>query len=580
MSSNAKTRYTISKTYGPAILNATVSTDQSTAHNMAGMAINGTTAYCAKRSQTGSAIYVIKNIADATLKREVKHTVTIPYAVHGMAYCKNYLFMTCYKNKIIKMPVSSISTGKITEEFTITVDGNGYIPQSISYYGTESNEDLFIVGVGKMNKSDSFFYMIGTLANSKFIEKKRFYVKSSTGYEQAQGIFYHSKYGLLIATNKLTNGSATNYNMILCARIPDKLSSVNNGNIYAPESEFRFNGSSKYTSLAAKSLCISNDGILYVATNATPATAGSGYDNDVIFHVTNPVFPKNGLLEFTLSCNSEVQIPNASGTYNGLPYNCVNPGAFAVNGNTGYCFKTHTADNAIQNKVSILFKSSDISVNNFTEAFSPRKIFTELGHCNGMTFANGFLYVSAYDRKLTPVRKQIAKINPITGEMAEVYECDRILGAIGYYGNNKFIALSYENVSEASSFKEELHFYVGQFLSGRFISDKEFIVRNPFYSNTSMYLQDIHYDVQHGLFFIVYYGDTKISRIYHINSSKILSASMADILIPDEVFVSNSSISEIESLSLTPSGVMYLAQNVNSKKPDTINKVSNLLFID
>lgn len=40
-----------------------------------------------------------------------------------------------------------------------------------------------------MNKDDSFFYMIGTLENSKFIEKKRFYVKGSAGYEQAQGIF-------------------------------------------------------------------------------------------------------------------------------------------------------------------------------------------------------------------------------------------------------------------------------------------------------------------------------------------------------------------------------------------------------
>lgn len=145
-----------------------------------------------------------------------------------------------------------------------------------------------------MNKDDSFFYMIGTLENSKFIEKKRFYVKGSAGYEQAQGIFYHSKYGLFIATNKLTNGSATNYNMILCARIPDKISSVDNGKIYIPESEFRFNGNSRYASLAVRSLCISDSGILYISTNAVAATAGSEYDNDVIFRATNPVFPKRG----------------------------------------------------------------------------------------------------------------------------------------------------------------------------------------------------------------------------------------------------------------------------------------------
>lgn len=153
MSANAKTRYTISKVFGPAILDATVTTDNSNAHNMAGMTINGTTAYCAKRSQTGSAIYVIKNIANVTARKKVSRTVTIPYAVYGMTYCKNYLFMTCYKNKVIKMPVSSVSSGTITEEFTVSVDGNGYIPQSISYYGTENNEDFFVVDVGKITFS-------------------------------------------------------------------------------------------------------------------------------------------------------------------------------------------------------------------------------------------------------------------------------------------------------------------------------------------------------------------------------------------------------------------------------------------
>ena len=580
MSANAKTRYTISKVFGPAILDATVTTNNSNAHNMAGMAINGTTAYCVKRGQTGSAIYVIKNIADVTTRKKVSRTVIIPYAVYGMTYCKNYLFMTCYKNKVIKMPVSSVSSGTITEEFTVSVDGNGYIPQSISYYGTENNEDLFLIGVGKMNKDNSFFYMIGTLENSKFIEKKRFYVKGSAGYEQAQGTFYHSKYGLFIATNKLTNGSATNYNMILCARIPDEISSVDNGNIYIPESEFRFNGNSRYASLAVRSLCISDSGILYISTNAVAATAGSAYDNDVIFRATNPVFPKSGLMEFTLSCNSKVQIPNACGTYNHLSYNCVNPGAFALNKNTGYCFKTHTSKDTLMNKISILFKSSDISVNNFTEAFSPRKVFTELGHCNGMTFANGFLYVAAYDRDTTPVRKQITKIDPKNGEIVEVYECDNILGAIGYYGNNEFIVVSYENASGSPSFKEELHFYIGHFSSGRFVSDKEFIVHNPFYDQTSIYLQDIHYDIKHGLFFVVYYSDEKISRIYRINPGKILDASITDKLIPDNVFILDSSVSETESLSLTSSGVMYLAQNVSSKEPDTVNKVSNLLFTD
>ena len=44
--------------------------------------------------------------------------------------------------------------------------------------------------------------MIGSLSNGKFVEKKRFYVNNSAGYEQPQDIFYHSKYGLFVVTNK------------------------------------------------------------------------------------------------------------------------------------------------------------------------------------------------------------------------------------------------------------------------------------------------------------------------------------------------------------------------------------------
>lgn len=90
----------------------------------------------------------------------------------------------------------------------------------------------------------------------------------------------------------------------------------------------------------------------------------------------------------------------------------------------GVDFKTHTTkDTVLRDKISILFKSSDVSSQNFSEAFSPRKLFTELGHCNGMVFVNGFLYVAAYDRYTTPERKQITKINPSTGKIVETYEC-------------------------------------------------------------------------------------------------------------------------------------------------------------
>lgn len=39
-----------------------------------------------------------------------------------------------------------------------------------------------------MQKNGAFFYMIGSLSNGKFVEKKRFYVNNSAGYEQPQDI--------------------------------------------------------------------------------------------------------------------------------------------------------------------------------------------------------------------------------------------------------------------------------------------------------------------------------------------------------------------------------------------------------
>ena len=579
MSTNAKTRYTISKAYGPSILDGTVAADKSTAHNMAGMVINGTTAYCAKRSQTGSALYVIKNIATATA--QMKPTVTIPYAVHGMTYCKKYLFMTCYKNKIVKMPVSSISTGKIEEEFTVTVNGNGYIPQSISYYGTENNEDLFIVGVGKMNKDDAFFYMIGSLSNGKFVEKKRFYVKSCTDYTQAQDIFYHSKYGLFIATNKLKEGAATNLNMILCARIPDKLDSVKNGNTYAPESEFRFNGNSNYTSLAAKSLCISDAGSLYVSVNAASSKTDSKYTNDVIFRATNPVFPKSGMMEVTISSKANLIVPNLDAVISGSAYTCKNLGAFALNGSTGYCLISHTDEDDMQNKASILLSSSDISSKDFTRV-KGSPVLTTMGHGNGMTYANGYLFVAAHDKAKSSRRAEIAKLNPATGALVETYQCDHAMGGISYYGYSSefkkdlFIALNYDPIDN-KSYAMNPEFYIGYLESGKFVSTKKFSVQNPsFDSNvTKNYLQDIFYAPGHGLFYATLTGSSKIYRI----RPEQIEQFTGEPLTPVAVYGSDSSIKEIESLAISDLGTLYIAQNCsNSLNYDAVTSIASLLF--
>ena len=89
-----------------------------------------------------------------------------------------------------------------------------------------------------------------------------------------------------------------------------------------------------------------------------------------------------------------------------------------------------------------------------------------------MVFVNGFLYVAAYDRYTTPERKQITKINPSTGKIVETYECDSMFGGIGYYGNNKFIVLNYEQLAGEPAFSQTLHFYIGSFKNGSFDSEK------------------------------------------------------------------------------------------------------------
>lgn len=583
MSTNAKTRYNISKVFGPAVPYNIPEDSKTIADNMAGIAINENIAYCAKRSQTFSDIFVIENISTAGFKEFMNKTpisVSIPYAVHGMTYHNNYLYMTCYKNKIIKMPVSSI--GKIAAEYTVTEDGNGYIPQSITYYGTVNNEDLFIVGVEKMQKNGAFFYMIGSLSNGKFVEKKRFYVNNSAGYEQPQDIFYHSKYGLFIVTNKKADGAFTIYNMLLCAKIPDELSSVENIGTYYPTSEFRFNGNSNYSKLVVKSIYITDDGTLYLSTNATTAsTSSDSYDKDAIFRATNPVFKKDGILEVALSSKESRTVPNLDVIINGTAYTCENLGAFALDGTTGYCLLSHTTDDDMKDKASVLLSSPDISSKNFTRV-SGSPVLRTMGHGNGMTYANGYLFVAAYDRAIN--RNEIAQLDPATGNLVETYQCEHTIGGISYYGYDSqrdkdlFIVVNYD-YSSSKPYAENPEFFIGYLESGKFTSIKNFRAQNPSFKNGSQknVLQDIFYSPSHGLFYVTFTGTT---RIYRLLPEQIEQAS-DEPLVPVAVYNKDDAIYEIESLAISDSGTLYIAQNCNSKltKDDAVTQIGALSFI-
>ena len=184
-----------------------------------------------------------------------------------------------------------------------------------------------------------------------------------------------------------------------------------------------------------------------------------------------------------------------------------------------------------------------------------------------MVFVNGFLYVAATTGILL-LREQITKINPSTGKIVETYECDSMFGGIGYYGNNKFIVLNYEQLAGEPAFSQTLHFYIGSFKNGSFDSEKRVHGQQSFYLSKVTVLQDIHYDINHGLFFITHRTDVEISKIYRINPDKITNASVKEPLIPDEVFIPNSSISEIESVCIASSGIMYIVQNKSTSKPD------------
>ena len=581
MSTNAKTRYNISKVFGPAVPDKGSKDSDPTADNMAGIAINGKTAYCAKRSQTSSNIFVIENIASASFDAlNGKTPVSIPYAVHGMTYHNNYLYMTCYKNKIIKMPVSSI--GKIAAEYTVTEDGNGYIPQSITYYGTVNNEDLFIVGVEKMQKNGAFFYMIGSLSNGKFVEKKRFYVNNIAGYEQPQDIFYHSKYGLFIVTNKKADGAFTIYNMLLCAKIPDELSSVENIGTYYPTSEFRFNGNSNYSKLVVKSIYITDDGTLYLSTNATSAPSVlEKYSKDAIFRATNPVFKKDGMLEMALSSKESRTVPNLDVIINGTAYTCENLGAFALNGTTGYCLLSHTLKGDMKNKASVLLSSPDVSSKNFTR-ISGSPVLRTMGHGNGMTYAKGYLYVAAYDRNVN--RKEIAQLDPATGNIIETYQCEHTIGGISYYGYDSqrgkdlFIVVNYDDVG-SKPYAQTPEFFIGYLESKKFVNIKNFYAQNPsFNAKYNNYLQDIFYSPSHGLFYVPLTGIT--TRIYRLLPEQIEQAS-DEPLVPVAVYNKDDAIYEIESLAISDSGTLYIAQNCDSEftKDDAVTQIGALSFI-
>ena len=370
--------------------------------------------------------------------------------------------------------------------------------------------------------------------------------------------------------------------MLLCAKIPDELSSVENIGTYYPTSEFRFNGNSNYSKLVVKSIYITDDGTLYLSTNATTAsTSSDSYDKDAIFRATNPVFKKDGILEVALSSKESRTVPNLDVIINGTAYTCENLGAFALDGTTGYCLLSHTTDDDMKDKASVLLSSPDISSKNFTRV-SGSPVLRTMGHGNGMTYANGYLFVAAYDRAIN--RNEIAQLDPATGNLVETYQCEHTIGGISYYGYDSqrdkdlFIVVNYD-YSSSKPYAENPEFFIGYLESGKFTSIKNFRAQNPSFKNGSQknVLQDIFYSPSHGLFYVTFTGTT---RIYRLLPEQIEQAS-DEPLVPVAVYNKDDAIYEIESLAISDSGTLYIAQNCNSKltKDDAVTQIGALSFI-
>ena len=286
-------------------------------------------------------------------------------------------------------------------------------------------------------------------------------------------------------------------------------------------------------------------------------------------------------MEFTLSSKESLIVPNPDVTINGSTYTCANLGAFALNGTTGYCLLSHTTDDDMKDKASVLLSSPDISSKNFTRV-SGSPVLRTMGHGNGMTYANGYLFVAAYDRAIN--RNEIAQLDPATGNLVETYQCEHTIGGISYYGYDSqrdkdlFIVVNYD-YSSSKPYAENPEFFIGYLESGKFTSIKNFRAQNPSFKNGSQknVLQDIFYSPSHGLFYVTFTGTT---RIYRLLPEQIKQAS-DEPLVPVAVYNKDDAIYEIESLAISDSGTLYIAQNCNSEftKDDAVTQIGALSFI-
>ncbi len=579
----SRTRY--STTYGYRTQIGNYKMDQGVASNMSGFVINNNTAYCVKRDNSvdKSAIWTISNITSTSPSVSSKPKV-VNCAALGMTYYNHDLYLSCRGGKVAKVSADDASTD--LELFSVKADGKTTSLVSISHY--QGNK--FVLMAASLNVGDEYYcFVIGTFSSTTnaFVETDRFYIKNTGGYEQPQDIHYDPSYGLFIATNQKTSSGYTTQNRILRAEIDGSPDGTYNGfPLFIPTSEYSFHADKeKFSECNIKSLCLSHTRILYVATNLVATDKNTEITTDGIFYINNMKFKRSTPFEFTFSANTSVQIPNPSFSHNGKTYKCVNPGAFAMNGKVGYCLITHTASEELKDRASILLKSNDVASEDFVRVGTD--YLKTMGHGNGMTYYNGALYVASYIRKNN--QKTISKIST-QGKLLKTYTCDTCIGGISLYQENKtdksktqFILVDYDG-KNGESYAKNPTFYIGYFddSAKKFVKQREFSAVNPTFEPTvdihnkkKNYLQDIYYDPVHGLFFITL--TEGVDRIYHITPEQIEHAVPGEPIMPKEALIPASTIKEMESLSISPLGYLFIA--INSSDPsDQLKRFSGMKF--
>ena len=115
--------------------------------------------------------------------------------------------------------------------------------------------------------------------------------------------------------------------------------------------------------------------------------------------------------------------------------------------------------------------------------------------------------------------------------------------------------------------------------SDNYDKDAIFRAQNPSFKNGSQknVLQDIFYSPSHGLFYVTF---TSTTRIYRLLPEQIEQAS-DEPLVPVAVYNKDDAIYEIESLVISDSGTLYIAQNCDSEftKDDAVTQIGALSFI-